>query len=73
MRPKESLSANMRLFFGVDPETEAGKSKSGYNLKVGNIALNIRISEKCLSGIKNVFSIKPDGYRISTDNKNPER
>ena len=33
LRPKESLSANMRLFFGVYRETRAEKSESGYNLK----------------------------------------
>ena len=39
MRPKESLSANTSLFFGVYRETEAEKSKSGYNLKVAHIVL----------------------------------
>ena len=34
LRPKESLFANTRLFFGVYRETLTGKSKSGYNLKV---------------------------------------
>jgi len=37
LRPKETLSANTRLFFGVYQETEAGKSKSGYNLKAAYI------------------------------------
>ena len=37
LRPKESLSANTRLFYGVYRETEAEKSKSGYKLKVPHI------------------------------------
>ena len=36
LRPKESLFANTRLFFGVYRETLTGKSKSGYNLKVAH-------------------------------------
>ena len=34
LRPKESLLANTRLFFGVEQETWAEKSESAYNLKV---------------------------------------
>ena len=34
LRPKESLSANTRLFFGVYRETGAEKTKTGYKLKV---------------------------------------
>ena len=36
LRPKESLFANTRLFFGVYRETLTGKSESGYNLKVAH-------------------------------------
>ena len=34
LHPKESLSANTRLFFGVEPETEEEKSKTAFKLKV---------------------------------------
>ena len=37
LRPTESLPANTRLFFGVEQETEAEKSKSAFNLKVAHI------------------------------------
>ena len=37
LRPRKSLSANTRLFFGVCQETRTEKSKSGYNLKVTDI------------------------------------
>ena len=33
----ESLSANIRLFFGVEQETMTEKSKSAYKLKVAHI------------------------------------
>ena len=36
LRPKESLSANTRLFFGVEQETKTEKSKSGYKLKAAH-------------------------------------
>mgnify|MGYP003183956306 CR=1 FL=1 len=36
-RPKESLSANTRLFYGVEQEKRTEKSKSGYKLKVPHI------------------------------------
>ena len=32
LRPRKSLLANTRLFFGVYQETEAKKSKTDYNL-----------------------------------------
>ena len=34
LRATEGLSANTRLFFGVEQETRAEKSESAYNLKV---------------------------------------
>ena len=37
LRPKESQSANTRLFFGVEPETEEEKSKTAFKLKVACI------------------------------------
>jgi len=37
-----SSSANTRLFFGVEWETQAEKSKSGYKLKVARIVSSHR-------------------------------
>lgn len=39
LRPRESLPANIRLFYGVERETKMEKSKSAYNFEVGHIAL----------------------------------
>ena len=39
MRPRKSRSANTRLFFRVESETESEKSKSAYNLKVVRIVI----------------------------------
>jgi len=39
LRPKTTQLANTRLFFGVEQETKAEKSKSGYDSKVGHIGL----------------------------------
>ena len=52
--PKETLSANTRLFFGVEWEDKTEKSKSGYNLKVAGIGL---ISTGCYAscGFRFVF------------------
>ena len=38
LRPKESHSANTRLFFGVYQKTGREKTKNGYDLKVACIA-----------------------------------
>ncbi len=37
LRPKESHSANTRLFFGVYQKTGREKTKNGYDLKVARI------------------------------------
>ena len=37
LRPMRVLSANTRLFFGVESKTNREKSKYGYNLKPGHI------------------------------------
>ena len=52
--PKEGLSANTRLFFGVEWEDKTEKSKSGYNLKFAGIGL---ISTGCYAscGFRFVF------------------
>jgi len=60
LRPKESLLANTRLFFGVEWETEAEKAESGYKLKVGHITIF------SVEGNDAVAEIKPQFfYRIS--------
>lgn len=39
LRPRESMSVNTRLFYGVGQETKTEKSKYAYKLKVGYICL----------------------------------
>ncbi len=55
MRPKESLSANTRLFFGVEPETEEEKSKTAFKLKVAYI---ISFQQKNATLIKKKINLK---------------
>jgi len=57
LRPKESLLANTRLFFGVEWETEAEKAESGYKLKVGHVAIFSVEVIGAVSGIKPQFFI----------------
>ena len=67
LRPKESLFANTRLFFGVYQQKETEKSKSGYNLKVAHIGL-ISVSENnAVSGAKLWFMAETRILWISVD------
>ena len=42
---RESLPANSRWIFGVEPKTQTEKSKSGYNLKVPYILFSSGLKE----------------------------
>ena len=52
LRPTKSLSANTRLFFGVEWETKTEKSKSGYDLKVVHIVFISAGESNAYPGLK---------------------
>jgi hypothetical protein len=58
LRPKESLLANTRLFFGIEWETESEKPESGYKLKVGHITIFSAEGNDAVAEIKPQFFIE---------------
>ena len=58
MRPRKSRSANTRLFFRVESETESEKSKFAYNLKVVRIVIISVEENNASTELKPQFSIE---------------